>query len=61
MDSVADQRKDKQLFIDLNSDFYYKNILFIDLLHVATYLKVAKLKYYHSYLKRFDNYLKKYS
>ena len=56
MDSVADQRKGKQLFNDLNSYLHYNNILFIDLLH--SYLKVAILKHYHSYQKRFENYLK---
>ena len=58
MDSVADQRKGKQLFNDLNSYLHYNNILFVDLLHTTSYLKVAILKHYHSYQKRFENYLK---
>ena len=58
MDSVADQRKGKQLFNDLNSYLHYNSIFFTDLLHTASYLKVAILKHYHSYQKRFENYLK---
>ena len=58
MDLVADQRKGKQLFNDLNSYLHYNNILFVDLLHTTSYLKVAILKHYHSYQKRFENCLK---